>query len=128
MAAWQFDLITTTPDGSRVLPEDFRVRVESFLHGLLPANIEGSGWTMYGTDTGNRIDLNFDKDGCEVSIRVDARSDAESFLGLVALLADSLGCELLCDELQERVATDVACLKEALQRSSAWRYAISSNR
>lgn len=124
MAAWQFDLVATTLEGNRTLPEHFRVRTEAFLHGLMPASVEGKGWTMYGLDSGNRIDLNFDQDGCEVSIRIDARSDAASFLGLIAVLMAHLGCTLYCDELEEAVSTDVPSLKEALQRSSAWQHAI----
>lgn len=81
---------------------------------------------MYGTDNGNRIDLNFDQDGCEVGIRIDARSDADSFLALVSLLMADLDCGLFCDELSEVVNPDVSSLMDALQRSSAWTYALGS--
>lgn len=125
MAQWQFDLVVTDAAGQRSLPPELRVRAESFLHGLLPASIESPNWTMYGSDGGNRIDINFDSSGCEIGVRIDARSDADDFIRIICVMTAALDCALYSDDLEERIASDVQSLTAGLCRSSAWRYATS---
>ncbi|KQW43313.1 MULTISPECIES: hypothetical protein [unclassified Roseateles] len=126
MAIWQFDVVVTDQEGQRSLPEAVRMRAESFLVGLMPASIEGTGWTMFGSDEGNRIDINFDGRGCEIGVRIDARSEAHDFISLVCLMVATLDCALFSDEFGEPIPSDVSSLKEALQRSAAWQFALGT--
>lgn len=127
MAAWQFDVTAVGPDGSTALSPEIRISAEAFLAGIMRPNIESKGWTQYGTDRGNRIDLLFDAQSCEIEMRIDARAAEDTFLDLVCLLMMSLGCTLLATELDERIKPDIASLKAALMNSAAWRYAVGSS-
>lgn len=124
MATWQFDLSAVLPNGSSTLPAEWRFRVEGLLVGLYSPSIETSGWTMFGPRDGDRIDLFFDSDGCEVSVRIDARSDDQAFITTVCSLALRLGCALRSEELDETIPADVVALRGALHRSAAWRFAL----
>lgn len=79
---------------------------------------------MFGPADGNRIDLAFDEDACELDVRVDARTDAEGFISTACVLMTQLGCTFYCAELDEFVPADVGAVKDAIQRSDAWRYAL----
>ena len=79
---------------------------------------------MFGPSDGNRVDLFFDSDGCEVSIRIDARSDDQAFITTVCALAKRLGCSLRAQELDETIPAEVTAIHDALRRSAAWRFAL----
>lgn len=126
MAVWQFDLNAIYGDFGTTLPALHESRVESFLDGLLDRSVEADGLVMYGPADGNRIDVAFDEDGCEVHVRVDARTDAEGFISLVCVLMSTLGCSLYAPEFDEGVPANVASVKAALQRSGAWMFALDA--
>lgn len=124
MAAWQFDLNAVSAASGTSLPAQLRADVETFLSGIMDRSNQAEGWAMYGAVDGNRIDVAFDEEGCEVDIRIDARTEADSFVGLVCLLMSTMGCTLYCAELDEFVSANAHAVKAALQRSEAWRFAL----
>jgi len=126
VSASQFDLNAVYGHAGTSLPTAHRARIESFLEGLLDCSVEAGGWLMYGPADGNRIDVAFDEEGCEVEVRIDARTEADSFISLVCVLMTQLGCTLYSHELGEAVPADVQSVKTALQRSGAWMYALDS--
>lgn len=72
----------------------------------------------------NRIDTFFESDGCEVSIRIDARTDDRAFIATVCTLAKRLGCSLHAQELDETIPAETDAIVEALTRSASWRFAL----
>ncbi|MFG6433056.1 hypothetical protein [Roseateles sp. LYH14W] len=126
MAAWQFDMKAACGDGGTSLPTFDLARIDSFLDGLMDRSAEPGGWLMYGPAEGNRIDVAFDDEGCELDVRIDARSDADSFISLVCVLMSHLGCTLFSPELNENFPADVHSVKGALQRSGAWMFALDA--
>lgn len=127
MAIWQFDLNAVCRQSGESLPLLLKARAESFLEGLISRQAQSDGWIVYGTNDGNCIELLSDHEGCELEVRIDARSDADTFVALVCLLMADLDCTLYSEELQEFIATDVSSIRDALQWSQAWRYALDSN-
>lgn len=86
------------------------------------------GWWVYGPEAGNRIDLVVNDDGtCELSARIDARSDADSFLNCWLILMIELNCSLYAPELDRSFRADIVSLKDALQASSAWQFVLATN-
>lgn len=61
---------------------------------------------IYGVADSNRIDLAFGDDGCELDMRIDARPEADSFIGSVWVLMSHLRCTLSSPELDDVVPTD----------------------
>lgn len=125
MAAWHFDLKAVHVVAG-TLPVAHQALVESFLDGLMDRSVEPGGLLLYGAAERNCIDLAFDDDGCELDVRIDARSEADSFIALVCVLMAHLDCTVFSPELGEMVPTDVHSVKGALQRSEAWRYALDA--
>lgn len=128
MATWQFDISAVSRERGQSLPPAYRERIQSFLDGILDAEPVMDGWVRYGEQDGNRFDLNWDDDGCELSLRIDARTEADSFLALICVLMADLDCTLYSPELSEWVSSDIGSLRAALQRSAAWRYALDPQR
>jgi hypothetical protein len=126
MATWQFDLKAVDGNAGTLLPTPYQARVESFLEGLMDRSVEAGGWVMYGPADGNRIDLAFDEDGCELDVRIDARTEADSFISLVCVLMSQQGCTLYSPEQDAAIPADVHSVKAALQRSGAWMYALDA--
>lgn len=128
MAAWQFDVTAVFAHGDRTLPPLLCRRAKNLLAESFPPPWQMMpGWAVYGEENGNRIDLLTDKDGtCELSARVDARSDAESFLTCWLVLMLDMNCSLYAPELDRSFPADMVSLKDALQSSSAWRFALAA--
>lgn len=126
MAAWQFELNAVYGHAGTSLPALHQDRIDSFLEGLMDRSVEAGGWVMYGPADGNRIDVAFDGEGCELDVRIDARSEADGFISLVCVLMTTLGCTLFSSELNETIPADVQSVKGALQRSGAWMFALDA--
>lgn len=126
MAIWQFDLRAVCRESGEVLP---RALVEkaalTLVESFDPPWQMTEGWTVYGPDQGNRIDLLRDEDGSgELHVRIDARTDAESFIVRVCILMRLLGCTMYSADLEQYVNGSVDQIKAALQVSDAWRFAL----
>ncbi|WP_457324846.1 hypothetical protein [Roseateles sp. P5_E11] len=128
MAAWQFDVAAVFEYGDQTLPPLLRRRAQTILaESFEPPRQMTKSWWIYGPEAGNRIDLVVGDDGtCELSARIDARSDADSFLNCWLILMIELNCSLHAPELRRSFPADILSLKEALQSSSAWRYALTA--
>ncbi|MGN6826414.1 hypothetical protein [Paucibacter sp. M5-1] len=127
MAAWQFDLGFSRAPGGTNFPPSFRPQVEA---GLRNVDVVSSkmldGWTVNGDELGNRIDLVANDDGeFELAARLDARAaTTDQFVAQLCDLAASLGCKLQSDGLESTLEPRPDVVKQALQKSSAWRYAL----
>lgn len=127
MASWQFDVAAVFNAGERTLPPLVCRRAQTVLAESFDPPWEMlPGWSVYGPENGNRIDLFVDEDGiCELSARIDARTDAESFLTCWLILMIELNCSLYSPELDRAFPAEAEALKDALQASSAWRFALN---
>lgn len=128
MAAWQFDVTAVFEHGGRTLPPLMRRRAQNLLaESFEPPWQMLPGWSVYGPENGNRIDLLTNDDGtCELLARIDARSDSESFLLCWLVLMLEMNCSLYSPELDRSFPADMVSLKDALQASSAWRFALAA--
>lgn len=126
MAVWQFDLNAVHSATGTALPAPSINLARAWLEQEFePAAPMTPGWLVYGQVESNRIDLLEDADGSgELYVRIDARTDAESFINQVAVLMLELKCALYSPELDRFVSADAASLKEALMASTAWRYSL----
>ncbi len=137
MAVWQFELFfipegTVEPvlsDEGWALPliaEPSVVQAHAWLSSRF-----GAPWAMcegilvFGAEDGNRIDLVVDHEGeAEMSARIDARSEANEFCGLIAELATATDCKLFSPELGRCLAGSQSAVVTALTLSVAWNYAV----
>lgn len=128
MATWQFDVAAVFNAGERTLPPLVCRRAQTVLaESFDPPWQMLPGWSVYGPENGNRIDLVVDADGSgELSARIDARSDADSFLNCWLILMIELNCSLYSPELDLAFPADAQALRDALRSSSAWRFAIAT--
>ncbi|WP_439467134.1 hypothetical protein [Roseateles sp. NT4] len=128
MAAWQFEVTAVFGHGGQALPPPVCRRAQTVLaESFEPPWQMLKGWSVYGSKNGNRIDLIIDEDGTgELSARIDARSDADSFLTRWLILMMELNCSQYAPELNRAFPADMVSLKDALQSSSAWRYALAT--
>lgn len=125
MAVWQFDLNAVCRSRGELLPAELADQAHSFLEDMgLPVSQESEAWTMYEPSDGNRIDVLVDEEGCEISVRIDARSDADRFVTLICTLMLALDCKLYSPELVVVIPAKSAEVKGVLQRSAAWRFAL----
>lgn len=127
MAVWQFDVVFF--QGAHWAPLSAVVRrsasvVLATRFGAGDEMLEG--WKVFGSETGNRVDLLELEDGtCEIHARFDARSsETDRFSEEVARVAQTLKCSIYCPETDSDIAADGSALREALQRSDAWRFAL----
>ena len=126
MAAWQFDVMATFEDSGTELPPALRTRAQKLLvEGFGPPRNITPHWQVFEDGGGNQIELLSSLDGsCELWARIDARTDAESFLTCLVLFLIEMECELYAPELDRRFAGHMDLIKEALQASTAWRFAL----
>ena len=77
-------------------------------------------WLVYGSETGNRIDLLLNQDGsAEVIARIDARNVATKFIGELCELSELLDCELFSAEFWKALNATPVAIDLALERSRA---------
>lgn len=128
MSAWQFEVVAVFEYGDQTLPPLLCRRAQIVLAETFePPWQMLKGWSVYGPENGNRIDLVIDEDGTgELSARIDARSDADSFLTCWLILMLELNCSLYSSELDRSFPADMVSLKDALRSSSAWRFALAA--
>lgn len=127
MATWQFDVQLFQRARDEPLPPSTRETAEHLLPLLFGVGDEMlDGWLVYGSETGNRVDLlELDDGGCEVHARFDARaSGTDAFVRDACKLAVALGCEMFSPELDEVLSSTPPAVLDALKRSAAWRYAV----
>ncbi len=85
------------------------------------------GWSVYGPENGNRVDLVMYGDGsCELSVRIDARADADAFLRRWIILMMELNCTQYAPELDRSFPAEMVSLKDALQSWTAWQFALAA--
>lgn len=130
MAAWQFDLSFTQLPYGTTLPASLRdVATTALSKDGFACWTMLDGWTVYGDEVGNRIDYVVDDSdpGFELQARLDARSNStDAFIGSVCALAALLACQLHSDELGETLEPSKATIADALQRSTAWQFALGT--
>jgi hypothetical protein len=129
MAAWQFDMIASFEDGGTVLPAALFSRAQALLRERfgIPPRV-GHEWIRFGDENSNEVELLWADDGtCELWVRIDARTDDDSFLRYIVILMIEMECQLFAPELEMTFPAQMDLLKEALQASSAWRYAVSAS-
>jgi hypothetical protein len=128
MAAWQFDVTlvrrtsgTPVHEERAVIPVDLVKRAMAFLAERLgKPDLMLPQWWLYGTQDGNRFDVNLDDLGrAELSARLDARSDDQQFRSIVCELAQHLDCLLRCAETDSVLEPTLDGLSKALDRSRA---------
>ena len=84
-------------------------------------------WQQFGDKDGNQIELLSSPVGsCELWVRIDARTDAESFLVCLVVFMIEMECELYAPEFDRRFAAQIDPIKEALQASDPWRFALGT--
>lgn len=129
MAIWQFDLNAVHWETGKALPRSTINLARAWLEQEFePPALMTSGWLVFGHIESNRIDLLEDDDGSgELYVRIDARTEAESFINQVAVLMLELKCAPYSPELDRFVSADAASLKAALMGSAAWRYSLDPN-
>lgn len=125
MAAWQFDVTAVFEHGGQTLPPLLCRRAKNLLAESFPTPWQMMpGWAVYGEESGNRVDLLTEADGtCELSARIDTRSDTEPFLTCWLVLMLEMNCSLYSPELDRSFPADMLSLKDALRSSSAWSFA-----
>ena len=135
MAIWQFDLFfvpraegmpSLSGEGYDVpvLPERLVIEARNYLSQQM-----GQAWQMledwqtFGEENGNRVDLLLTKNGgAELSVRIDARCNTESFHDIVCELAERLQCLLFASEPGRLLEPDRAALASALHNSRAFKF------
>jgi hypothetical protein len=127
MAVWQFDLdFEHGADGRDLSAATVSVVIASLTETLGPSRPMLVGWRYFGDKDGNRLDVVEETDGsAQVQARLDARaSDTDTFIGHVCAAATAAGCSLVSDELRATIEPTSVAVKEAVQRSTAWRFAL----
>lgn len=129
MAAWQFDLMASFEDGGTDLPAALRTRAQKLLvESFGPPRNETPHWQVFEDGSGNLIDLLWSPDGsCELWARIDARTDAEDFLTRLVLFLIEMECDVYSPELDRTFPGRIDLIKEALQASAAWRFALDGH-
>ena len=135
MAIWQFD-VSFVPRGGTLpwqtedghdgppLPEMVAVSAHAWLlnHFGKPW-LMMEGWLVFGHENGNRFDFLFNEDGsANLSARVDARSDFESFAAALSELASTTNCLLFSAEFWAAIEPSREELVAAITRSRASMY------
>lgn len=129
MAAWQFDMMASFEDGGTELPPALRTRAQKLLVEAFgqPRN-ETPHWHVFEDGSGNLIELLSSPDGsCELWARIDARTDAEDFVTRLVLFVIEMECDLYSPELDRTFPGQIDLIKEALQASAAWRFALDGH-
>lgn len=128
MAAWQFDVMATYGDGGTALPSALRARAAKLLAETFESSRQISNrWQIFGDKDGSCFELITSEDGGgELWMRIDARTDAESFLTCVVVLMIEMECGLFAPELGWTLPADMPSLCNALKASDAWRYALTA--
>lgn len=136
MAIWQFDLAFVpcagpmpwrTVDGCHDVPAVQSQRIAQARTWLLGKFGEPwemlEDWLVYGSETGNRIDLLLNQDGsAEVTARIDARSSAIKFIRELCEFSELLDCELFSAEFWKMLNPTPSVIDLALERSRAAKY------
>jgi len=88
-----------------------------------PRNLYGSCLT-WGSEIGNRIDTTTDRDQRleSVFIRIDASTDAETFVDFVSSLADTFNCLLFSSENGTVISSNFQSIIVAIRGSQAMRF------
>ncbi|MGM9485882.1 hypothetical protein [Ideonella sp. YS5] len=132
MAIWQFDLAFyprggpepwRVDDGHEVPPlqEGQAAKVQAWLlrHFGEPSLLL-EGWLIFGMDQGNRIDLVFNEDRtANLSARIDARSNYESFVSALCELGRFCNCVLFSAEFWATIEPATTEVHSALHHSRA---------
>jgi hypothetical protein len=128
VAAWHFDLMASFEDCGTELPPALRARAQKLLlEGFGLPTLVTKNWQRFGDEHGNQIELLSSPDGsCELWVRIDARTDAESFLVCLVVFIIEMECELYAPEFDRRFPGQMILIKEALQASDAWRFALGA--
>lgn len=126
MAVWQFDLVVACNANERDLPTGLARLAKAHLDRVFgPPTRMLEGWDVYGPEQGSRVDfVTTDSDGCELSFRIDARSDADSFINSMVEFVQALDGTILDAESGLPIETSVHAIREALMASPAWTYAL----
>jgi len=127
MALWQFEMALAHGAAAASWQAASRTDVMHYLTGRVgPSTPMLEGWRYFGDEAGNCIDMVSDPDGSyELHVRLDAGATAtDRFIDVVCDVAAALGCELFSDELSVILQPQSRALKDALQRSTAWRFAL----
>lgn len=126
MAAWHFDVLASFEDGGTELPPALRTRAQKLLiEGFGPPRKEAPSWQVFEDGSGSLIELLWSPDGsCELWARIDARTEAESFLTRLVVFLIEMECDLYSPELDRNFAGRKVFIKGALQASAAWRFAL----
>jgi len=127
MAVWQFDLdFEHSVDGRDLSSATVALAVASLTETLGPSRPMLIGWRYFGDKDGNRLDVVEEQDGtAQVQARLDARAtDTDAFIAHVCSAANAAGCVLVSDELGATVQPTLGDVKDAVQRSTAWRFAL----
>ena len=132
MAIWQFDLFLVPRVGGMpflsgegydvpALHESLVMEARAYLSRQMgqPWPLL-EDWLVFGYENSNRVDLFLTENGgAELSVRIDATSDTESFRNTVCELAERLQCLLFVPELGSPLEPDRAALASALRSSRA---------
>lgn len=135
MAIWQFDLFLVPRAGSMpslssegydvpVLPEPLVMEARTYLSQEMGQPWQMlEDWQVFGDENSNRVDLLLTKNGgAELSVRIDARCNTESFRNTVCELAERLQCLLFASESGLPLEPDRAVLASALHSSRAAKF------
>ena len=127
MSVWPFDLAVAQGGAAASWLPSSRADVMHYLASRVgPSTPMLEGWRYFGNEAGNCIDMVSDPDGrYELHARLDAcAEETDHFIEVVCDVAHALGCEFFSEELSALVRPSSRALKEALQRSSAWQFAL----
>ena len=134
MAIWQFSLQlipkgaptpVVGPDGFDVAPSwkgfstgvDMRDRLKqqfSDAREVLP------GWLQWGQEDGNSIDgIVEDGEFHELSARLDARTDHDSFVQFLCEFATAIDCRFFCPEFSSMIEPNPSRLRSEIAQSRA---------
>ncbi|HEY4080545.1 MAG TPA: hypothetical protein VGM81_07600 [Burkholderiaceae bacterium] len=125
MAVWQFDVTIASSFTEKALSPARTRFAEIALTALFGAPHEMlEGWLFYGDKYGSRVDfIRTDGDGCELSARIDAREEADTFISSIVTIVDSMDCKFF-DETGRPIAATEEELRNAIMASDAWRFAL----
>ncbi|MBB3293961.1 hypothetical protein FHT39_002600 [Mitsuaria sp. BK045] len=127
MAVWQFDLAFAHGSAKASWHPSSRSDVMHYLASRVgPSTPMLEGWRYFGDEAHNCIDMVSDPDGhYELHARLDAcATETDHFIDVVCDVAHALGCEFFSVELAALLPPRSRALKDALQRSTAWRFAL----
>lgn len=127
MAIWQFDIDLIAPDGQQLIPCELAPTLLRELEQRLGRTKRIlPGWDYFGLQNSNRVDVFVDENGAlEAQARLDARANStDAFIARICTATAIAGCRFFCGELGEALDPTALRVKEILQRSRAWRYAV----